>query len=308
MKRNVALLFVLAFAFLAVTFWRGTGSSDTESAQPDGGASAPPAAPNEAPAAPQEAEEERSEAPAEPMVEVAAESAARKTAEERVTLRGAFRLRQRDGRNETCARVRSTLLGFSSEGAQLLRGAVYAKQGRWEFELRAREARSHRKLHRRVPAGGKPGVLPLVKPGIERIVANDGKGFDAIVRDPEPCTLRVFDAATKLELSNIEICKDCAGMQHEEVHERFVLARDLASPIDSLALHSPDERTISLDARDRGARAGLRVAGGRTRPQAGRRTPCRALSRRRRRVPLHGRARAELGLIVDLGTGSRGRQ
>lgn len=244
MKRNVALLFVLAFAFLAVTFWRGTGSSDTESARPDGGVSAPLAAPNEAPAAPEEAEEKRSEAPAGPKV-AAAKGEVRAAAEERVTLRGAYRLRERDGTERDVRTGSFELLGFSSEGVQLLRGAVYAKQGRWEFELEREKLGRIASFTVEFPQA-ESRLLPLVKPGTERIVANDGKGFDVIVRDPEPCTLRVFDAATKLELSNIEICKDCAGMQHEEAHERFVLARDLASPIDALALHSQNERTIPL--------------------------------------------------------------
>lgn len=245
MNRKLALLFVLAFAFLAVNFWRGLRSTDADSAQPDTAASAPQGASPAAPAAPTDMEEERSEAPAEAKVAATAQGAAPTTAEERVTLRGAFRLRERDGTERDVESGSFELVGFSGEGVQLLRGRAYADDGRWDFEIERETLGRIANFTVEFPQA-ESRLLPLVKPGTERIVANDGKGFDVVVREPEPCTLRVFDAVTRVELSGIEICKQSAGMQHEERHERFVLANDLASPIDALALRSTTERAIPV--------------------------------------------------------------
>ncbi|MCY3002820.1 MAG: hypothetical protein NTV21_13545 [Planctomycetota bacterium] len=245
MKRNVAVLFVLAFAFLAVNFWRGLRSTDVDSARPDTAASAPQDASPAAPAAPKVMEEERSEAPAEAKVAATAQGAVQKTAEASVTLRGAFRLRERDGTERDVKTGSFELVGFSGEGVQLMRERAYADDGRWDFEIERETLARIANFTVEFPQA-ESRLLPLVRPGTERIVANDGKGFDVVVRDPEPCTLRVFDAVTRVELSGIEICKQCAGLQHEERHERFVLARDLASPIDALALRSTTERAIPL--------------------------------------------------------------
>ena len=245
MKRNVALLFVLAFAILFVNLRRGMRSSERDSARPEVAASAPEEASSTTLAAPRGSEEVRSEAPAEAKVADAATGAARKTAEERVTLRGAFRLRERDGTERDVESGSFELVGFSGEGVQLLRGRAYADDGRWDFEIE-REALGRIANFTVEFPQAESRLLPLVKPGTERIVANDGKGFDVVVRDPEPSVLRVFDAVTRVELSGIEICKQGAGMQHEERHERFVLASNLASPIDALALRSTTERAIPL--------------------------------------------------------------
>jgi hypothetical protein len=242
MKRNVAVLFVLVFVILAVNLRRGLRSSNGRSAQPETAASAPEEASPEALAAPRESEEARNEAPAEAKV---ATGTVQAVAEERVTLRGAFRLRERDGTERDVRAGSFELVGFSGEGVQLLRGTIYAKAGRWQHEIERERLERVANFTVEFPqAEGR--MLPLVRTTEDRRIANDGRGLDVLVRDPEPCTLRVFDAATRVELAGLEVCREAAGLHHEEEHERYVLARDLASPIDALALRARDERAISL--------------------------------------------------------------
>lgn len=245
MKRNVALLVVLTFAILFVNLRRGMRPSQNVSAQPEAAASAPEEASPVALAAPEESEEERSEAPAEAKVAATAQGSVQETAEARVTLRGAFRLRERDGTERDVETGSFELVGFSGEGVQLLRERAYADDGRWDLEIERETLGRIAGFTVEFPLA-ESRMLPLLRPEARRQVANDGKGFDVVVREPEPCTLRVFDAVTRVELSSLEICRQCAGLQHEERHERFVLASGLASPIDALALRSTTERAIPL--------------------------------------------------------------
>lgn len=245
MKRSVAVLFLLAFAFLGVNLWRGMSSSKSAPAEPEGAAEAP-RVPEAALTVAREPLDEREAAPAAPVAEAATEANAPSESNQLTKLGGAFLVRQRDGSERAARTGTFELIGLSAEGVELARRRADAEHGRWSVLLEPEVSRRIRAFTLGIAqADGR--LLPVLTPVARTPIPNDGVGFDVVLREPEASVLRVVDAATGRDLSGIEARRAEGGLHLELDREQGRIASDLVSPLNTNLLRQESGRAVLLN-------------------------------------------------------------